>query len=218
VCTTVCGDGIKAGAEQCDDNNVVSGDGCDSTCHSETTQIITAGPGLAAAIVDNAYAGTLASMTCVNLVVPPFPLNNVASATIQINMSHTWIGDLTFKLVSALGTTVTLMSRPGFADVADDGTGASSESSNLVLGFPIMFQQGAATSSETMGSLGGTAWRVCQDDGICTFAPNNGSAPAGDLTSFNGQAANGTWKFCVGDGGAGDVGSIDKVVLTLGKQ
>ena len=87
-----------------------------------------------------------------------------------------------------------------------------------MLGFPITFQNGAAVSSETMGSLGGTAWRVCQDDGVCTFAPNNGAAPAGDLTSFNGQAANGTWKLRVGDGTAGDVGSIDEVVLTLGKQ
>ncbi len=31
TCETVCGDGLKAGREQCDDGNTVSGDGC-SNC------------------------------------------------------------------------------------------------------------------------------------------------------------------------------------------
>jgi len=35
ACATMCGDGIRAGAEECDDNNVVSGDRCDSVCQIE---------------------------------------------------------------------------------------------------------------------------------------------------------------------------------------
>jgi cysteine-rich repeat protein len=31
-CTTVCGDGIRAGLEACDDGNVASGDGCAEDC------------------------------------------------------------------------------------------------------------------------------------------------------------------------------------------
>jgi cysteine-rich repeat protein len=34
-CTPKCGDGIKSGAETCDDGNTVSGDGCSATCHLE---------------------------------------------------------------------------------------------------------------------------------------------------------------------------------------
>ena len=34
-CSTVCGDGIQAGTEVCDDGNTISGDGCDSTCNVE---------------------------------------------------------------------------------------------------------------------------------------------------------------------------------------
>ena len=32
ACATVCGDGIIAGTETCDDNGTVDGDGCSSTC------------------------------------------------------------------------------------------------------------------------------------------------------------------------------------------
>lgn len=34
-CMTVCGDGFKAGVEECDDGNTVSRDGCSSTCIAE---------------------------------------------------------------------------------------------------------------------------------------------------------------------------------------
>jgi hypothetical protein len=33
--TVVCGDGIRAGSEECDDGNTVNGDGCSSTCKDE---------------------------------------------------------------------------------------------------------------------------------------------------------------------------------------
>lgn len=34
--TSVCGDGVKEGTEQCDDGNTKNGDGCNSTCRKET--------------------------------------------------------------------------------------------------------------------------------------------------------------------------------------
>ena len=33
--THICGNGIRTSAEQCDDNNTVGGDGCDSLCRVE---------------------------------------------------------------------------------------------------------------------------------------------------------------------------------------
>jgi cysteine-rich repeat protein len=35
ICATVCGDGVVAGAEACDDANAVNGDGCSNTCGVE---------------------------------------------------------------------------------------------------------------------------------------------------------------------------------------
>jgi subtilisin-like proprotein convertase family protein len=137
----------------------------------------------------------------------------ITSLNLVLGMNHTWVGDLVIKLVSPAGTTVTLMSRPGLAETADDGTGAPGNNADLVNASPITFIQGATTSAESMGSSGLV---VCQGDGICQYAPNNGAAPAGNLTTFNGQTAAGTWKLCVGDAAPSDTGSIDQVKLNFG--
>ncbi|CAE7226295.1 unnamed protein product, partial [Symbiodinium pilosum] len=34
-CVAVCGDGLRVGNEECDDNNTESGDGCSPTCEVE---------------------------------------------------------------------------------------------------------------------------------------------------------------------------------------
>ena len=39
----VCGDGLRAGAETCDDQNTSNGDGCSSTCTIESNYIWTGG-------------------------------------------------------------------------------------------------------------------------------------------------------------------------------
>jgi len=215
VCVaSTCGDGSITGSEQCDDSNTANGDGCSSTCACETTRTVTSGPGLNLAITDNAYAGTLATMTCANVVVSSVTgcPQTITSLSVVLGMNHTWVGDLVIKLVSPAGTTVTLMSRPGFAETADDGTGGPGTNADLVNASPVTFVQGAGTSAENMGSSGAV---VCQGDGICQYAPNNGAAPAGNLTTFAGQMSAGTWKLCVGDAEVGDVGSIDQVKLNF---
>jgi len=41
VCTPVCGDGVVAGSEACDDGNNTDGDGCSATCEEEVgTEIL----------------------------------------------------------------------------------------------------------------------------------------------------------------------------------
>src|SRR5690606_14555684 len=39
ACRTVCGDGIIAGSEQCDDNNTTADDGCSDRCRIEANTI-----------------------------------------------------------------------------------------------------------------------------------------------------------------------------------
>lgn len=211
---SVCGNGVITGAEQCDDSNLVSGDGCSGTCTCETTRQRVAGPGLALAIPDDGYNGTLASMACVNVVVSAVSgcAQSITNLNVDLGVTHTFVGDLVFKIQSPAGTTVTLMSRPGLGETADDGTGCCGNAGSLTASSVIKLLGGAATSSENMGAGGSV---VCQGDGICTFAPSAGAAPAGTLASFNGQTAAGTWKVCVGDAAATDAGTIDQVKLNF---
>lgn len=50
VCAPVCGDGLIRGTEQCDDGNLVNGDGCSSTCQIEIGWRCTGEPSVCDAI------------------------------------------------------------------------------------------------------------------------------------------------------------------------
>jgi subtilisin-like proprotein convertase family protein len=208
MCATTCGDGIRAGMEACD-----GGPGC-TACMVDGMQVVTRA-GLALPIPDDHYDGSQGSMTCVDLVVVQYPRDRVAQVLLSVGMKHTYVGDLTFKLISPSGTAVTLMSRPGLAETADDGSNMGGDGSELDPAFPIAFVTGATTTSEAMGQSINGNQAVCKDDATCSFAPSHGAAPAGDLTTFVTETAHGTWRFCAADGATGDTGSIDQVVLTL---
>jgi len=215
LCATTCGDSTTAGREECDDGNLDDGDGCGASCLFETTRRVRRGPGLALAIPDDTYVGTLATMTCVDFDVRPFPLDTVTSLTVELAMRHPWVADLVFKLVGPGGApVVTLMSRPSIDETADDGTRRSGNNANLDPASPIRFISGATVSAEDMGDGIGDG-TVCAADRICDFAANAGAATAGDLMSFVGRPASGAWRFCVGDAAPADIGEIDSVTLVM---
>ncbi len=66
-----------------------------------------------------------------------------------------------------------------------------------------------------MGNTLANAGVVCRDDSACVYDPDNGAAAAGKLSSFIGQSSSGTWTLFVGDGGLGDVGTIDQFCVVL---
>lgn len=215
----VCGNGDVEGIEGCDDGNTDSGDGCTADCWAvELTQTVTVGPLLGLAITDNGYSGAEASMACASLVAGAWTGADISSVTAQVGMVHTFVGDLVIKLISPANTVVTLVSRPGYTEVADDGAETGyGDSSDLVITHPITFSQSAGVSSELMGDGANitSTQAVCQTGGVCDFLPSNGAATAGNLSAFNGQTSPGTWKLCVGDVTSGDLGTIDAVTLTI---
>ena len=164
-------------------------------------------------IPDDGYNGTPASMASVNL--PVSLTQTVQKVTVTVGITHTWVGDLVIKVRSPAGTMVTLVSRPGLIEAADNGTDGIGDSSNLSGNFPITFDDLGAVSAENMGSTIADGGVVCQNDGQCTFAPNAGAAAAGSLSAFNGQTAAGTWTLLVGDGTPGDTGTINQFSLTI---
>ena len=156
-------------------------------------------------ITDDAYDGSIASMTC--LTVPGTELI-IDDVNVNLGVDHTWIGDLTIKVVSPTGTISTLQSRTGFAETGDDGTGCCGDSSDIATAFPVTYDDASTNDAELMGStiLGGDV--VCQADGICDYFPNPDTGPGVNLADFNGEDGTGDWMVCVGDSALGDVGQI----------
>lgn len=156
-------------------------------------------------IPDDGYDGSMGSMACITTAVGA---GTVTGVDVDLAVDHSWVGDLTVKVFSPMGTEVTMMSRPGFAETADDGTGCCGDSSNLVNTSPIMYLDTGTFDAENMGStiLGGDF--VCQDDGECDFFPNPDTGPGTNLADFNGEAAEGDWNVCVGDSAGGDAGTL----------
>jgi len=209
-----CGDGQMDGGEACDDNNTANNDGCSSACALEAMQTATV-MAVNQSVIDDAYNGTLGSMTCANIVVPVWYTPAIASTKVTVGLDHTWVGDLVIKVVHPDNTVVTLVSRPGYTEPADDGASSSSTlgyDAFVVKTSPFTFDAAATTSAEQMGV---TATTLCQSDGVCNFVPNNGAAAAGTLASFNTKPSNGMWKLCVGDANSGDTGKLDRVTLTF---
>lgn len=166
-------------------------------------------------ITDDAYSGAISSMNCSNVSVAASATGSITGTSVSVNMFHSWVGDLTLKLVHPDNTVVTLMSRPGLVETADNGQDAGTGNSADLLGNLITFVQGASASAENMGNGMSTSTAVCQSDGVCSFAPAKGSASGGDLTTFNGKTAAGTWRLCIGDSNYGDSGTLSQWSLTL---
>ena len=187
-------------------------------------QTYVAGPGLGLAVPDNGYNGTQGSMLCNTIAVATGGGggDTVATATVTVAMSHTFVGDLTIKLFSPGGTPITLVSRPGIVETADDGndTAGFGENSNLAIANPLTYDDTAPNPSEQMGKVPSdlaTGDIICAFAGSpCTYAPSPGAATAGNLGSLNGQSKVGNWSLCLGDSAAADTGTLDGWTLTLG--
>ncbi|HSX60139.1 MAG TPA: proprotein convertase P-domain-containing protein [Tahibacter sp.] len=184
-------------------------------------QTYTAGPGLALAVPDNTYNGTMGAMLCNTIAVPSGGGDTVATATVQVAMSHTFVGDLTIKLVSPGGSTITLTSRPGVAETVDDGndTAGFGENSNLAIANPLTYDDAAANPAEQMGKVPSdlaTGDVICAFAGSpCSYSPAPGAATAGNLGTLAGQNKVGNWQLCIGDSASADTGTLDGWSLTL---
>jgi subtilisin-like proprotein convertase family protein len=153
--------------------------------------------------------GNPKTATCSNVAI--------TGGKLQVGIGHAACGHLTLKLKSPDGTVLTLISRPGGAETADDGAGnLPGKIAGMDKAYPVTFDDTAATSSEDMGAdfAGGT---VCKNGTqICTFKPNAGVlGPSSFASAFAGKSAAGDWTLCVGDSFPGGGGKFDFWVLSL---
>jgi subtilisin-like proprotein convertase family protein len=173
-----------------------------------------AGPKLNITIPDGLYNGTRATMGCSNIDVPASVGGTLTEAYISYGIDHTFVGDLTMKLYSPGGTVLTLVSRPGIDEAADDGStpaGQTGFAANLSKAYLVTLFDGAIHDAEKMGEgLGDDQsvanFMIAAPD---QFAPNHGAAAAGNFNALIGESPAGRWSLCVGDSVVGDSGKID---------
>ncbi len=161
---------------------------------------------------DASYDGSLASMSCLEV---PGPELEITDLEVQIASYDTWVGELTFKVLNPDGQALTLMSRPGLDEPADDGSWCCGDSSNLKREYPVLFDDQATVSAEDMGATIDGFQSACRDDGVCELFPFPDTGPGTSLADFNGQSAAGTWRVCVGDSQGGDVGAVCSAALVF---
>ncbi len=165
----------------------------------------------AVAIADN--TGALGNCQTITVAAMPTQIDDI---TVEITASHSWVGDLTFRLDPPAGTNLTVLNRPGRV-----ATGAGN-SDDLVTGTPVTYSDTAASavSAEAMGTacggvINGTAG--CEDNYLP--APNVGDTPiAGEGTTFaqfDTLDPNGVWTLCAGDSAAGDTGTLTSWSITV---
>lgn len=177
-------------------------------------EVYSVGPKLNIAIPDGTYKGTRATMGCSTLDIPASFVGKVSDLSVSFLIDHTYVSDLTMKLYSPAGREVTLLSRPGIDEVADDGTTPPGEigyPANLSVSYLISFFDGSPNDAERMGE------GLRDDQAVGNFmiqAPDlfqssPGAAGGPTLGVFKGESPVGRWTFCVGDSLAGDSGVID---------
>ena len=162
------------------------------------------------AIPDDTYNGTQGTMVCEAVPAPNVPGASITDVNVSLGVAHTWAGDLVFKVFPpGGGTPVTLMSRPGFTEPADDGTSCCGNSGDLLSANILTFNdQGGFPSAETIAAVNPQA--------AGSFTPNAGAATPGLLAAFNGLPANGgNFMVCVGDSGAADVGQLCSATMAF---
>lgn len=154
--------------------------------------------GPAVAIPDNTPTGVNIQLTVANVgriadLDFRFDTGGACDATIgntNAGVTHTFVGDLTFRLTSPTGTSTTFWVRRGGTRENICATTVNDEG-----GFPNLSTITSTTGSFVAGS----------------FSPE----PTGLLSAFEGENANGTWVLNVSDNSGVDTGSLRRFSLLI---
>jgi len=135
----------------------------------------------------------LATPLCTTVTMPGSA--TVSSANfVQVDFAatHSWVGDLHITLESPTGTVIMLRDRGG----------VTGDSSNLDAANPISFFDTAANAIADIGA------NCTNTEIIGVDCPEVEFVPTEPLSTFNTEAAAGTWTLCVADGAGGDTGDL----------
>ncbi len=171
---------------------------------AQTTFPFSASPALT--IPDDGYNGSLASMGASNIAVTGVTGSSVINIEVDVNLNHTWVGDLIMKLQSPDGSLLTLVSRPGSAETVDDGTTGTVGTNSDWLGSTLTFTDLGTTDAELLNT-----------PFTGTYFPNPGAStsPTQTFASLFGGSMNGNWTLYVGDRAADDIGTLNSWAIRI---
>jgi subtilisin-like proprotein convertase family protein len=154
---------------------------------------------------DDGYNGTLGSMGVSTVAVSGVTGSSVIDIEVDVNINHTWVGDLVLKLVSPDGDILTLVSRPGYAETVDDGTGCCGLNADW------------ASSVLTFTDLGTNDAEAMNLPFTGTYYPNPGitASPTQTFASLFGGTMNGNWSLYMGDAGSGDIATLNSWAIRI---
>jgi subtilisin-like proprotein convertase family protein len=158
------------------------------------------------AIPDNNPTGVNATVTVAGFPGPMSDVNisidgvgpcNATAGSLNNGVTHTWIGDLVFKLTSPAGTTVTFINRAGPGTLGTSGNNICN----------TIFDD----------ESGGPNFSTIQDTGVPPLGPpyTGTFTPQSSLAPFEGQDPNGTWTLNVSDNAAIDTGSLNRFTIRI---
>jgi subtilisin-like proprotein convertase family protein len=155
---------------------------------------------------DDGYNGTLGTMGSSAIAVSGVSGASVINIEVDVNINHTWVGDLILKLQAPNGDLLTLVSRPGSAETVDDGTTGTIGTSTDWLGSTVTFTDLGTNDAELLNT-----------PFTGTYYPNPGATASATQTfaSLFGGSMNGTWTLFLGDRAADDIGTLNSWAIRI---
>lgn len=157
--TDICGNGVLEMGENCDDGNTVGGDSCPANCMFGTTVSGSSTPNVAIPDVDPLGVSDM-------ITIPATPACTVQNVSVDVDITHTYRGDLIIDLTSPSGTTVRL--KDSAFDSVDDVIG----------NYPSTLTP-AGNLGDFLGDNGNGAWTLFIED---TFTGDTGTLNSWGLT------------------------------------
>lgn len=137
-----------------------------------------------------------ANITTITSTINYSVYGNISEVKVQnLNITHSWVGDLKATLTSPSGTVVTLFDQPG-VPVSQYGC----DGDNVMLNF---YDEATSTADDLENMCGGT------------IALEGDFQPVDLLEAFAGESANGDWVLTISDAVAEDGGSLDNWSLFI---
>lgn len=133
-------------------------------------------------------------------------ITNPADVTINLDLTHTWLGDIVAELVTPSGSSCALIKRIGAGTDPACGNG-----SDLIAGNILSFNSANTLPVPTTNPVPGGSY--LPTGGTSTYPA---TIPLCDLSTFlNGVEVNGDWVLNLQDNGVGDEGTLNSWELVF---